>query len=218
MVSHIESYLTPPPLQISVGNLTPNFFTPSAERTLQHILKQPYRYFIEAGAHNAVQNSLFQLLAQSPDFAINLTCKTAHNEATALTIAEHLHHRFGIQKYRTLQIHTCIQESLSNAIIHGNLELNSLYKNAKDYDAFYELVQSRMQQPSFSERRITVVAWHNGLSLRVAVSDQGKGFSIPDYDPNNIAPHGRGLMLIRSLCDDVYVGDDRRTLWMMFHT
>ena len=217
MVNHIETYVTPPASQAAAREFTPNFFSTSHAHPLRHVLHNPYRYFIESGPHNAVQNSLFHLLAQSPDFAVNISSKTAHNEATALTIAEHLHHRFGIQKYRTMQIHTCIQESLSNAIIHGNLELNSLYKNAKDYDAFYAMVQERVQKPEFGDRRITIAAWHKSLSLRVAVSDQGNGFSIPDYDPNNVSPHGRGLMLIRSLCDDVRVGDDKRTLWMTFH-
>lgn len=106
-----------------------------------------------------------------------------------------------------LRISTALSECITNAIDHGNLELDSKLRESQD-NAYRELGDKRAQQPPYCDRRVTVTAALTPSEAKFVIRDQGPGFdpsTLPDpTDPENlIKPHGRGIMLMRMFLNEV---------------
>jgi anti-sigma regulatory factor (Ser/Thr protein kinase) len=194
----------------------PHFFALSKQQSIEEILSRPYSLFMETGNYLMQENSLFRLLAKLPDFALNVTNITAYEQQIAQIVAENLHTRFGLQRHKSMEVLTCLQEALLNAIIHGNLEIDSRFDTIEDFEAHYRNIQDRLTEAPYCHRRITIGAWYHDDCLTLTVTDEGKGFVANATDSHNEEAHGRGLMLIRSLADKVQIGEDRRSLCMTF--
>ncbi len=101
-----------------------------------------------------------------------------------------------------------LEEALSNAMIHGNLEISSSLRE-NSCTAYEKLIQVRRRQQPYCDRTISIsVRFHSGRMF-CTIRDAGAGFcvsSIPDpTEPENWSrPCGRGLLLIRSFVDEVY--------------
>lgn len=105
----------------------------------------------------------------------------------------------------TMQIMTALTEAITNAIDHGNLELDSALRESGDY---HQLGSERVRQPPYRDRRVYVTSRLTESEASFAVRDEGAGFdptTLPDpTDPENLTrPSGRGVMLIRTFMDDV---------------
>ena len=106
------------------------------------------------------------------------------------------------------RIGVALEESLSNAMIHGNLEISSDLRS-RDDDAYEQMVLERQNSEPYRSRHIQVSCKFTPAEVRFSIVDEGPGFdleSIPDpRDPQNfLKPSGRGLLLIRSFMDNVY--------------
>lgn len=99
-----------------------------------------------------------------------------------------------------------IHEALTNAIFHGNLELDSaLRENGNDH---HELFHDRRQKSPYAERRVHVGMLVNAQRARITIRDEGPGFDrrrLPDpTDLKNVDKvSGRGIFLIRTFMDRV---------------
>lgn len=118
-----------------------------------------------------------------------------------------------------LRISTALQESLMNAIEHGNLELDSGLREDGG-EAYAALGYQRRQQKPFAERRVDVLAKIDRASITLVIRDQGSGFNpeaLPDpTDPSNLQKvSGRGLMLIRTFMDEVSFNDSANEITMV---
>lgn len=105
----------------------------------------------------------------------------------------------------------CLQECLTNAIIHGNLGINSGLKE-KDWTAFDNLIKERESLPDYSNKTVTVFFQQTPTLMRFTISDQGNGFDPADLpDPTNpeswLKLSGRGILFIRSYMDEVHWND-----------
>jgi DNA-binding NarL/FixJ family response regulator len=105
------------------------------------------------------------------------------------------------------RIGIALHETLTNAIYHGNLELDSELRQ-EDENIFYELADHRRCQEPYSGRRVFVEATANRDSIQYVIRDEGPGFDIhrvidPTTEENLSRPSGRGLLLIRSFMDEV---------------
>jgi CheY-like chemotaxis protein len=100
-----------------------------------------------------------------------------------------------------------LHEAMTNAILHGNLELDSTLRES-DEKEYYRLGVERRNQEPWSLRRVTVIARFNHDELMFIVRDEGNGFdpaTLPDpTDPSNLGKvSGRGLLLIQTFMDRV---------------
>ncbi len=111
------------------------------------------------------------------------------------------------------RVHTSIalHEALTNALYHGNLELDSDLRE-QDQDTYWKLAEERCAQPPYRDRRIHVTARLSRSEVVYVVRDQGPGFDrslLPD--PTDLAnlerPSGRGLLLIRTFMDEVHFNE-----------
>lgn len=118
-----------------------------------------------------------------------------------------------------LRIGLAIEEAMTNAICHGNLEVDSRLKEAQD-GSFHELVNQRQRQLPFSERRLYVTGRVSSDEFVCVVRDEGAGFdveSVPDplAEENLDRTSGRGLLLIRQFMDGVRHNDDGNEITMV---
>lgn len=107
-----------------------------------------------------------------------------------------------------IRVAVALREALSNAIIHGNLEVQSELRDT-DEKGYYALIELRRQQEPYCHRYVQVMAEESRAELVYVIIDQGPGFDftrIPDpTDPTNLdRVSGRGLFLIRTFMTEVH--------------
>jgi len=100
-----------------------------------------------------------------------------------------------------------LQEALTNASLHGNLEVSSALREI-DHRAYYDLARERMALRPYCQRMIRVSAQFSPEEAEFCIRDEGPGFdrsTLPDpTDPANLErPCGRGLLLMQTFMDDV---------------
>lgn len=107
-----------------------------------------------------------------------------------------------------MNIKIALDEALSNAIIHGNLELSSNQKGRTLDDLIYfnENVKQRSVEHPYCDRRIFFSYTLSTTSAEFVIEDEGKGFqwdkipkSFDEFDV--LSTHGRGLVLIHMFMD-----------------
>ena len=119
------------------------------------------------------------------------------------------------------QIGTALAEALSNAIDHGNLELDSALREEKA-DAYARLRQERAKQTPYRDRRVLVTERLTPDVVQYQVLDEGKGFDVSRV-PDPLHPDcllkvsGRGLLLLRTFMDDVTFNDSGNEVTMTRH-
>lgn len=104
-----------------------------------------------------------------------------------------------------------LQEALSNAIHHGNLELDSELRQV-DERIYYALADQRRTQHPYADRKVYVDATLSRSELSFVITDEGPGFDTtkvldPTAEVNLDRIGGRGLLLISSFMDDVTYND-----------
>ncbi|WP_373650756.1 MULTISPECIES: response regulator [unclassified Schlesneria] len=112
------------------------------------------------------------------------------------------------EEHQLTRIGVSLEESLLNAMIHGNLEISSELRDRED-DAYEQLILARQETLPYCNRRIHLKARFTPDEVRFVITDEGPGFdlaAVPDpRDPQNfLKPSGRGLLLIRSFMDEAY--------------
>jgi len=106
-----------------------------------------------------------------------------------------------------IRMAVALREALINAIYHGNLEV-VLDPRAKDDKEYRQLIEERLHQEPYEDRRIYVTAKESRREALYTIRDEGPGFdpaNLPDpADPVNLEKvSGRGLLLIRTFMDEV---------------
>ena len=124
---------------------------------------------------------------------------------------------FGNDSVRT-QVAMALVEAFSNAIIHGNLEVDSSLR-VDGTEPYYALIEQRQHEMPYAARRAYCVARESSDAVEYVVCDEGPGFShagLPSADaPENLVRvQGRGLMLIRTFMDEVHHSDKGNEITM----
>lgn len=119
------------------------------------------------------------------------------------------------------QVNTALSEAISNALEHGNLELDSSLRERHD-GSYYRLGKERAHETPYSERRVHVSVVLDSDVATYVVRDDGHGFDTSDLpdprDPENmVKAAGRGLMLIHMFMDEVRFNDVGNEITMIKH-
>jgi anti-sigma regulatory factor (Ser/Thr protein kinase) len=110
---------------------------------------------------------------------------------------------------RIHRIRIPLHEAITNAIIHGNLEVSSELKEQED-DAFSRAVAERSTDQRYASRTVEVVFDADVHRFQWMITDEGPGFDIAarlaqaDSDEVSFLLSGRGITMMRALMDDVY--------------
>jgi anti-sigma regulatory factor (Ser/Thr protein kinase) len=110
-------------------------------------------------------------------------------------------------KANGIRVSVALEEAISNAMFHGNLEVSSDLRN-NDSEGYHKLLEERRHLTPFQERTIQVDAKFTREEATFVIRDQGPGFDpedLPDpTDPDNLEKAcGRGLLLMRTFMDSV---------------
>ncbi len=123
---------------------------------------------------------------------------------------------------RAKKLELALHEALTNAVVHGNLELSSELKE-KSETAFAEALAERSADPRFAMRPVDVRVEYDGECCQWTFTDQGKGFDVEralaraaNPDPEMMLSSGRGILLMKAFLDDVqYEAGGRRVVLRM---
>lgn len=113
-----------------------------------------------------------------------------------------------------------LQEAISNAMFHGNLDMPSEIREQGGIKAFNEEVDRRRSLPQYQDSNVTIGCEMTPDFVRYEIEDEGKGFdysSLPDpRDPEHFfLSSGRGLFIIRIHMDEVFWENDGRKIVMI---
>ena len=105
------------------------------------------------------------------------------------------------------QIGTALLEALSNAMIHGNLEVSSDLRIG-DSTPYQQQIDARRQSEPWSSRRVHCQARQSPKGVSYVIRDEGPGFDIsqlpdPTQPETMLKAQGRGLYLIHAFMDEV---------------
>jgi CheY-like chemotaxis protein len=128
--------------------------------------------------------------------------------------------RMGLcQETDLVRVAVALREALSNAIIHGNLEVDSALRENNEA-SYYMQIEERKRQEPYRSRTVSVVAEESRSEAVYVVRDEGPGFdcsNLPDpTDPANLERvSGRGLLLIRTFMDEVSFNEKGNEITMI---
>ena len=106
-----------------------------------------------------------------------------------------------------LRVSLALEEALTNAYYHGNLEIGAAVASA-DREVYTALAEQRLAEAPYRDRRIHVAITVSRNEAVFVVRDQGPGFDVkrlpadanlPDADQGA----GRGVILMRTIMDEV---------------
>ncbi len=137
---------------------------------------------------------------------------------------EYLRHRAVLcgacTEARAGKLLVALMEALSNAVIHGNLQLGSELKERGD-DSFARALAERAADPLLAGRTVDIQVDYDGERCRWTITDEGAGFDVERVlarclsdDPEVMLASGRGILMMHSFLDGVHydLGGRRLTL------
>ena len=118
------------------------------------------------------------------------------------------------------QVAMALDEAILNAMIHGNLEVESELREQGDGQAYWDKIAARREAEPYGQRSTEVTLTATRTQAVFVVRDQGPGFdvnSLPDpTDPANLESiGGRGLLLIGAFMDEVHHNEIGNELTMI---
>jgi anti-sigma regulatory factor (Ser/Thr protein kinase) len=110
---------------------------------------------------------------------------------------------------RSGKLLVALHEALTNAVVHGNLEISSKLKE-RDDDAFAKALAERSANADLSDRAVDVRYEYDGETCLWTITDQGQGFDVDTVlkrclsdDPEVMLASGRGILMMHSFLDGV---------------
>lgn len=155
------------------------------------------------------QNSLDVVMSAINSQEIHLSMPTSRRVITPVIgmLTEIAESVGALTERDQMSVGMALEEALTNAVVHGNLEVSSKLRD-RDDNSFEQAIAQNLQTPLFSERRVDVTARFSQAEAAFVIGDEGPGFDVnrlpdPTDDENLSLTHGRGVFLMRSFMDEV---------------
>ena len=119
------------------------------------------------------------------------------------------------------RVGVAMEEALTNAVYHGNLQVGSELRGVDDV-AYRELIHERCRSAPYRDRRVFVEAALSPRKAVFVIRDEGGGFdpsSLPDpTDPANLEKaSGRGILLMRTFMDEIVYNNQGNAVLLTKH-
>jgi len=111
-----------------------------------------------------------------------------------------------------MQIAMSLDEAIVNAIVHGNLEIDSEIREHDDGQLYFKTIDKRRRTPPYCDRRVLFRVEANREEVTFIIRDEGPGFCVENVadatDPANLEKAGgRGLLLMNAFMDELQYND-----------
>lgn len=188
------------------------------KRRIGEDLLQTLEQVMTAAAVEQGQSRLRNRVVRSETSYV-LTNETALVQAMVQQIREMLRSMRFFGENDRLRIGIALEESLLNALYHGNLEVSSKLRE-EDHSLYEETARERMQLDPYRQRHLYVDVKLSPERAVFTIRDEGPGFNpgaVPDpTDPEFLErPCGRGMLLMRSFMDEVSYNETGNQVTMM---
>ncbi|MBP7338477.1 ATP-binding protein [Niveispirillum sp.] len=188
-------------------------------RELRAALDLGTRAYVELGDDEELPAGLLAGLTGQLLLHLSLSTITSFSLDMAPQFCAALLARGWLDAQRRADAEICVHEAVSNAIVHGNLDIHQgPSADVGAFDSFFRAVQDRLADRAHANRRVTVEAVAGPEELCIRISDQGRGHS--GLAPTSIdrleAKSGRGLRIMDELADRVSFSDAGRTVNLYF--
>jgi len=169
-------------------------------------------FLIDCGSGQAALNSLFSRETTPGRFLKwVLSTQEAHLwNSLAEELVRHIAFASGpsFSEEKAIRVKIALQETISNALIHGNLGIGSLVSPPfeNDLDLFYKKIDERLLLPEYTNRKIELSAEIDGPKIRLTISDEGFFEKTRSSEGKSIADvGGRGMYLVETSCDRMVI-------------
>lgn len=172
------------------------------ENAVRRVLSETFREQFERGIYR---------FAEEERSSFVFTSRDIEGEKVPLLIVDRLYRAGRIDTRMRVKLSIAFQEAVANAHEHGNLELDSSWReevSEAGVDTYSLVKRRRLDDPHYSDRKVGVITCYRAGILEITVSDEGHGF-IPEAssssEKNQEIPlsHGRGLTIIKGTMDEV---------------
>lgn len=153
--------------------------------------------------------------------ALTVTTAAAFHQRPARMFTRMLTRRLPLRQGAAEIVETAVHEAVINAIVHGNLEMSWLPRGCPEsVHAFWQTAEARARESRYAPLPVSISADWNLHDLVVSVRDRGLGNApccrLPERDTETGIPAGRGLGIMRMLCDELAVSEGGRCVTMTF--
>ena len=129
----------------------------------------------------------------------------------------------GISEDVLFRVHFALEETLINAIAHGNLEMGSAeFKKDGNFQRWEDELERRSNISPYKERRVKIIVTiQKGKEVKISVQDEGKGFDHEEVlsritSDDIYQAHGRGLIMLKGMADWLEFNRKGTSLYMDF--
>lgn len=185
-------------------------------------LSAKFSGFVELSHHDPVDAVTWTACASAAaaeGVAVSLTSASAYGHDIPAPFIAAISRRFP-DAACIAALELALYEALANAIIHGNLGIDSsLRGSAAELRSYRAALAHALSDPARSARRVTICCYPQGDLLRLSVRDQGDGWDVTSrlHGPASAeAKSGRGLDLISQTAIAIHAEDRGRHLIMDF--
>jgi len=159
-----------------------------------------------ASRTRALEESVKECLVTT-DTHFELTSDPELVVAASDVLAEMLQTAWRYPSREVLRVRMTLEETLVNAIYHGNLEMDHRLREI-NLELYHELSDSRVAQVPYCDRTISVHVREKKDTFTWQITDQGRGFDPGPYleaEESSMLeqPFGRGILLMRTVMDEV---------------
>ena len=148
-----------------------------------------------------------------------LTCPVIYSTNIAEIFTRALNRRLHFSKSQFEGIHFALHESIVNGLIHGNLRVNSsMRQSARDFIEYARLLHSRLKDPEYAHKSISIMASWDKKKLEIKIRDEGVGFEPMKKleKAKSCDKSGRGLRIIAGTADSCTIDDFGREITLSF--
>jgi len=108
-------------------------------------------------------------------------------------------------------VELAMQEAITNAVVHGNLEIDSIIKD-EEPEKFEALVSGRINAEPYRDRTVRISFQYSNRRAAFTVADDGKGFDWRRYLQGGelealLQGYGRGLMIMATFASSIEYND-----------
>lgn len=200
------------------------FMKSPSERDLQQISAIAPTAVVDANALDTSVRDFIQKLdtfKNKNKLGFLLTCPVIYACNVAQHITRTLQQFIALPADQQESIHFALHESIVNGLIHGNLQINSsMRQSARDFIEYARLLHDRLNDPSYAQKSISIIATWSAKKLELKIRDEGAGYgnTANPIRHSNTMRHktGRGIRIIAGAADSCTIEDFGREITLSF--